>query len=1165
MTKKSTVKSAIKLKQALLRAKILKQAENKDSKQAVDAFFLGNVGTTSRGKTYYILGDKTSRFLMHKLTPIAQIYGTNIYLNAGFVSDNNTGVEIQKFLTDRKAKGKFRIIQVSEEALISELRTLPVSEIQKLKTLQKQYGPNPKIDAVLNSAQDDGYSSDEEMFRLAFKRVPSVIKATFYKKIEDILLKGASNPEEIIQAFSPLPEITITNQEESLLEKLNLVNSPYVHTVHDLVFKHSTRVVESYYDIAAHIMGSGVDFSNVNIQADYKKNIQPIISQAETPVYRSYIKKLSDASNQLMSNPALIEAYQKAGEYDFFTILSRLKNSKSITKDNSGGLLKNEGKSLMKSYISQLNIWTNQVFSLVKYKAITSAELAEKEQGFGVYFSRELKNQYELMNQALAKSIKTVFSDPEVQQEISKTALASQDIISTLVRTGGELEEDVNFNPKAPINELVKQFIAAAFKARGYGLGSNTREGNTEDYITKTRDDILKFQAFANSAINQELSKKIRSGYIWSGVFIDEYAPSSCRSGKDIEIPLGTIAYGASGGDADKQFSRKTILGNGQMLKVEIEDNFLRFSVHTYHATLTGQQRQTEVNRILERSVEMFRMHHEISKVLTATGVSEYVKSKVIKAKGSKDYEKELLAFFGDTKVPFNCFIANSGGTLSLSTMGTGDYFNAENVRSRGFTYYELKELYDKLVAGEQSEKFMDSLFQYEIKGCLEALSRYIDTCIENGKQKIQKLLENGEGDIRDMAWLTDKEFYRQNIIADLQYHVGDQGQFGTHAFYPLYDESGKDKSVVSKANRAFIVRNSVNPVFVNVSAIQGVDNIGNDILSNAQKNVKTYGKLLDEYNKSISSSGIKFEMEESGPTALPIMHQGPIITDLKTIIAHSRKRYVNPVGRTVTIPISDFLKGDLGDKYGGYFDADYHIQYHQDLATLLNLMEEIYKLNLSIADLLDLSKESFTLSTEGAQETTTFIEKFTEQLSLQLGVTLRTKVANQIGKGTLALKEIVSNIEAFTRSVSPVGNENDAISQEQILSKVPIEKIKETYVETVSGVLQGIYNDTLSLLDAAYDSKNLSSGTGEPNPTMQAFVEKMNQFESIRKQIRAKSKELMLILGKYAADKGMLVDMVKTGRVLNFLLSEAEKKKRSTERKEKKEQQEGEEDDTME
>lgn len=1163
MTKKSTLKSAIKLKQALLRAKHIRQAENKDSKQAVEAFILGQTGATSRGRTYYIIGDDTLRFLMHKLTPIAQIQGMTIYLNAGFVSDNDTGVEIQKFLTDRKMHTKYRLVKVSEDALLQEIASLPPSEIEKLR----KHGSNPKIEAILHSQLGGGYESEEEMFQSAFKTSSIVIKATFYKKIEEILLKGAENPKEIVEAFSGLPRITLTNQEEALLQKLDSVKSPFVYRIYSAITKQNTRVIESYYDIVARILRKGVDLGSFNLEQDYKSNIQPVITPEETTTFRAYIKKLSDAYTQLKGAPALLEAYRKANESDFFTILSRLteKDLDQMGGKKDIGLLKTKDPSALRNYISQLNVWVNQVFSKAKFNAIARVEAVPtpKRYRYSYYVSKELESQYNSMTQAMASTINTVFSDPEIQQALNDTAATSKDIVSTLIRTGGGIEEEVNFNPKQPIQKIVKDFLQAAFKFRGFGLQSNDSKPGTENYFSNTGSDILKYQAFTNSILNEDLAKKIKAGYIWSGIFIDEFSSAVARSGAPIEIPLGTIAYGAKGGKEDDQFSRKTILGNGQILKVEVDDNFLRFSIHTYHATLTGQQRQTEVKRIVNQSVEMFRMHHEITKVLTATGVGDRIQSKVLGK--SSDYEKELKAFFKDKDAPVNCFLVNSGGTLSLSEMGTGDYFKSENVRSRGFTYYELQELYQQLVSGQAKEKFMDSLFQYETKGCLEALERYIETCVENGKEKLEKLIEEGAADTKDSGWLIDKEFYRQNIIADLQYHVGDQFQFGTHAFYPLYDESGRGKSVVSKANRAFIVRSSVNPALVNVSAVQGVDSIGNDILTHAQNNLKVYKRLLTEFNKNISGNGIKFELTEGSPSALPMMHQGPIITDLKTIINHSKQRYVNPTGRTVTIPISDYLKGDLGEKYGSYFDANYHIQYHSDLETLLNKMDSIYQLNLQLADLMNLSKEEFKMADDKKEETVKFIDQFNKQLSLQLGVALRSQVAKQITNGLVSLREIVTNIDNFSESVSPADGGKDKVSQEDIMSKIPTEKIKETYVETVSEVLKRIYEDTLALLDKAYDPSNLSAITDQTNTAMQNFVQKMKEFEKVRWRLRKESKELMLILGKYAADKGMLVDMVKTGRVLNFLLSEAEKKKRSTERKEKKEQQEGEENDTME
>jgi hypothetical protein len=1153
MSKKYTVKTSVKLRQALLRSKIIKQAENKDSKAIVEAFIQGKTGTTSRGRTYYILGDATSRFLMHKLTPIAQIYGTTIYLNSGFVSENNTGVEIQKFLTDRRIQEKYRIVKVSEDVLLREIAFLPPYEIEKLK----QHGSTSHLESILRSQSSGGYDSEEEMFQSAFKSSSIIIKATFYKKIEEILLKGANNPKEVIDAFSGLPKITLTNQEEALLQKLDSVKSPFVYRIYSAINKHNTRVIESYYDIVAKILRKGVDLGSFDLEQDYKQNIQPNITPEEKNIFRSYIKKLSDAYGQLKNSPILLEAYKKANEPDFFTVLSRLNDKdfeKIKEKKDDIGLLKTENQSALRSYLSQLNVWVNQVFSKAKFNAITRMEAIPKPQRYSYYVSKELESQYNLMNQALEKTINTVFSDPEVQQALNDTAAVSKDIVSTLIRTGGGIEEEINFNPKQPIQKLVKDFLYAAFKFRGFGLQSNDRKPGTENYFSNTGPDILKYQAFTNSILNEDLAKKIKAGYIWSGVFIDEYSSAVVRSGAPIEIPLGTMAYGARGGKEDDQFSRKTILGNGQILKVEVEDNFLRFSVHTYHATLTGQQRQTEVKRILENSVEMFRMHHEITKVLTATGVGDRIQAKILGK--SSDYEKELKAFFKDKDAPVNCFLVNSGGTLALSEMGTGDYFNSENVRSRGFTYYELLELYQQLASGKAKDKFMDSLFQYEIKGCLEALERYIDTCVKNGEEKLQKLIEQGLVDTRDSHWLIDKEFYRQNIIADLQYHVGDQFQFGTHAFYPLYDESGRGKSFVAKANRAFIVRSSVNPVLVNVSAVYGVDNIGNDILTHAQKNLKVYKKLLADFNKNISENGIRFELMEGSPAALPIMHQGPIITDLRTIINHSRQRYINPTGRTVTIPIADYLKGDLGDKYGSYFDANYHIQYHNDLETLLDKMENIYQLNLQLADLMNLSKEEFRMSDDAKEETTKFIDQFNKKLSLQLGVALRSRVVTQITNGLISLREIVNDIDNFAESVSPIDKESGKVIQEHILSKIPTERIKETYVETVSDVLKGIYEDTLALLDKAYDPNSLSASTEKTNTAMQNFIKKMQEFDKIRWRLRKESKELMLILGKYAADKGMLVDMIKTGRVLNFLLSEAEQKKRSKERKDKKDQQ---------
>lgn len=1123
---------------ALLRAKKERYAENKPDKELIEAFFQNKVGATSRNREYYIIAGPEIRFLLHRTTPLAAIQGRTIYLNSEAREVNSTDFGIRKFLTDLRAQKAFKVSLVSKSSLVQDLKGLPPQSLDKLAEAVKRFGATADILEILTpgTPSDAGYSSDQEMFQSAFKQSSiRKVKAEFYKKIEELLLNPSRNSEEIIAAFLDLPKIIITSQEEALLQKLNAVESPFVKGVYSLIVRHSSRVIESYYDIATRLITEGVDLSSTDLEGSYKQVIAPQLTGNEPQVFRSYIKKLSDAYSTLRNNKVLLDAAVQSGDYDFFTLLGRVsqKDLEKVTKSKDTSILKDESGS-MRKYISQLSNWTMQVFTTVKYKATDS--FSKGKQRFSYYATAELKDQYEILNNALEKSLSTVLSDPEVQQALIETASSSQDLVSTIIRTGGELEEKVNFNPKAPLTDMVKQFLSAAFKFRGFGLGSNDNKGPTE-YFSSSSADIFKYQAFVNSVSNETLAKRLKSGFIWSGVYTDEYAPSSARRGTAIEIPLGTIAYEAKGGKADKQISRKTILGNGQILKVEVEDNFLRFSVHSYHATLSGQQRQTEVTRMLQLKNEMYRMYQDITNVLTATGVGDKIISKVLGK--SSAYDKELKAFFNDKDAPVNCFIVNSGGTLALSEMGTGDYFKSENVRSRGFTYYELQELYQSLASGKAKDKFMDTLFQHEIKGCLDALERYIDTAVVNGQARLEKMGEANLTDMQESAWLTDKEFYRQNIIADLQYHVGDQFQFGTHAFYPLYDESGKAKSTVAKASRAFIVRSSVNPVMVGVTALGQVDNLGNDILTHAQKNIQVYKKLQQEFNSLISKNGTEFDFSESGATAMPMMHQGPVMTDLRTIISDSRRRYVNPTGRTVTIPISDYLKGGLGEKYQDYFDADYHIQYHEDLDLLLKKMENVYSINLRLADLMNLSKESFTITDEQKEVEVNFLTQFDKAMSLQLGVALRKEVKNKLVEGVMSLRELISNVDAFSKSVEGEG-----------IANLPIDKIKESYTDTISNTLTGIYTQTLETLDAAYRTENLSGQSAETNSQAQKFIEKMNAFESLRRELRAESKELMLILSKYAAEKNMLVDMIRTGRVLNFLLSEAEGAKRSKERK---------------
>jgi hypothetical protein len=316
--------------------------------------------------------------------------------------------------------------------------------------------------------------------------------------------------------------------------------------------------------------------------------------------------------------------------------------------------------------------------------------------------------------------------------------------------------------------------------------------------------------------------------------------------------------------------------------------------------------------------------------------------------------------------------------------------------------------------------------------------------------------------------------------------------------------------------------------------------------LTHAQQVAPVYKKILAEFNKLIEGSKMQFNLEESSPTFLPMMHQGPIVTDIKTIIEDSRKRYVNPVGRTYTIPISDVLKGDLGEKYGDYFDANYHIQYHNDLDTLINLIERVYNANLQLADLMSLSKDTFTINDDSKKIEVTFIQQFEKTLSSKLGATLVTQVKSQLSNGLVSVKEIVSSTERFMSSVEGVS------SPEQILEKVPLDQIKDKYTTTVTDVLQSIYEETLQILDSASDPANVSGGTRETNVELDKLKKKIQEFELLRRELRQSSKQLMALLGKYSSEKGMLLDMVKSGRALNYLLSGAEVGKRSEERKQK-------------
>lgn len=1122
--------------------------------ELVAAFLAGNTGTTSRNREYYILGRGDGRVLMHKTRPLAMFHGdikagtAEIFLNSYSEEKNNTEIGIRKFLTDREAHKEVKIQTIEPIVFIQGLISLSPQDLQVLKENINKFGESEwsrELLQELDNGPTPSFNSPEERGQ-AFKKSKLTVQANFLdnrNKLEKLLLEGVSTPEEVVQAFAKLKPLVIAPQVIRVLQKLNGANSPFVKGVYDFIMLYGVQSINSYYDIANQLkFKENVDLSQVDLNADFESNIKPVISEQEVSLYDAYIHNLSSAYERLAADKFLQDAYLRVNEPDFFSIMTRL-NKKQLTDMVDGGsqqaLLTNDNPDAMKSYISQISAWTMQLFGDVKMKAIRvlsqeSAELKDiplqkgekpkKPQPMAYYASKALDQEYETLNNALGSAIETVMNDPEVQSLLGETSAISEDLISTLIKTDGGLKEKVQFNPKQPLTGLLKEFLSAAFKFRGIGLGT----AGESSAFRSTSPDIFKYQAFANSIINEDLAKKIRGGYTWSGMFIEEYASAAVRSGQPIEIPLGTIAYYVEGGGADKQMSRKTILGNGQILRVEVDDNFLRFSVHSYHATLNGQQRQTEVKRMIELKREMYRMHSEIANVLTATGVEDKIMSKVIEP---NDADKEMKKYI--KKGMLNTFIVNSGGTASLSQYHAHDFFDATGIATRGFTYYQLTELYAKIESGKAKEKFADSIFQYELKDTISALERYIAICVQNGDEEIAKLKDSGVADLRVSSWVNDEEFYKNNIIVDICYGVGDQFQFGVKAFYPLFGKYITPDGKGVRPSRPFFSRRAVHPKFVSVSLLEGVSNVGNDLLTHAQKNLPVYNKLLKEFNSLVSKNGTKFEMEEDdSPTMMPMMHQGPIMTDLKTIIEDSKRRYVNPVGRTVTIPIDDVLQGGLAEKYADYFDADYHIQYHKDLDGLLNEINAVYEKNLALAALMNISNETFTMEDNDKKLQITFMDQFDKALSEKFGVTLVEQVRNQLKQGTVAIRDIVTNTDRFMNSVqSPEG--------------VPLDKIKDKYTDSLLEVLQGVYSDTLETIKKASDASSLSGSTRETNAELSKFQKKMESFETLRGELREASKRLMGLLGKYGADKGMLLDMIKSGRVLNQLLSTEERAKK--------------------
>lgn len=1134
-----------------------KYAENTSLSVLAGHFLKGtSLQYTSNGGNYYIVGDSQVRFLIYKLIPLAVInHSTDLSLNS-----NYTNNEVIKHLTVPSLRRGVDVAYVSNTGILEDL----VSKINDLK--YAKYFTNvesgiyaadfPKLDSFIKSllVGDQG-----------IKQAGTV--ADLQKFFEEYLSGRQGGFEELKAQLLGLPRATISAFDDGSINKLSFI--PLIQDIKDFI---TINHVESYYDVVVNLAVTGAITQSSAVESVYTSITAKI---AANPDYEKYLPDIKNVFDKLKKAYATLETKKliiplagKAADRDitnFFTMVFADQGREvieEISSEDTGILKMEDGK--ISSIMDKLSQWRTRFMTSVREQA--GDTLAKM--GSGNYikvFLESLGTKQKDVNIIVDTVLGNVLNDSGIKDNLVKSARKSNAVYAMLLKYAGKKEKTERLiSNNSMFFDVFTKYIKGLVSLKvARNLTAQNKSETLDDKGSTVKlnygysgniSDLVFFNSFLKQIESAEIKSNLSSSYVWSGFDLTESESTYVKGVGVIEIPIGFAGYNAKA-------ERSDVMGQGDILRIEFKDSFIRVSTQSFYVRLVGQYDDSVAKAILDGNVMDNRIRGNLQNMYTGAAVKAHMKELA----PTHPEIAEILKNFGENK---SAYCLSEEGDLYLDAMSGSNYYKKESISRRGLTVKQLEGVITKIKSrgylvnstkGNKQVPLEDTFIIQDLENALAALERSVQYFTTKEHQKIKKLVDSGKLEIGSEAYIEAMalaEDVENNLVMVMEFSVGDQSQFCTHFVYPLYGESVyTDPSGVERVKQklvGFFKRKTPAPRQAIVYEVKGVTNAVDDELRVLRENVKLKNALDIEYRKIVKDAGISFDVEDGDTGEFPLGLDGAVSVEFPRVLERLGEyldKYVDPntTSKVALVFLGKELENKKDEESGqfahrimenDYFSSAYKKRYAADINKIFFILKRIYDNNKALFAMV--RYKPVANSGDNPEEFTKgnkkIMEQFKEEYSkygLVLSSTIIKAINTRLNEGQITFDEIYTSAENVMQFfTTKEGSGKDVATV--------VAEIEAKHNKAIGDIFKDIYlavqedvTEKLMTKDVGKDGKIESS-------------EIVKNFMKLATTIRRDTKELVSIVNKYKYEKAMLYDLIRSGRVKLYLdtMQDIEKKK---------------------
>jgi len=898
------------------------------------------------------------------------------------------------------------------------------------------------------------------------------------------------------------------------------------------------------------------------------------LKQREIKGLMEFFTELRASGQYFSQYPEIITFVKKQNKPNLFTYLQNqdtdlfLKGLYERTKGKEQ-ILRTDDQKGMQSFLSQIYEIKHKILKEIRDRAM-KVSIARKptdlESKFIEVFKESKEDFSEQYNESIGLIIDNLLLQPGIQDQLKNIIGGSNELFALILKYGGkEIPQERVYEEGHVYKNLFSTYLKDLFH---YSFRTPSAMQGTEVY------NLLATNSFIDSIEDETLQTRFKQGYVWTGLPLSENSMALGHRGLPIELPVGFLNYDSKGGPAIQEdpetkqkgyvpptghtVSRRLITGEGQILKMEFDDNFFRISLHSFQTHLRGQNKDAIFDWIQKAKVLQVREGKDISSVLHSDDVNSDIftvgksRDEIIKDLAKKltpDTDPNEIKDYYDLGLHTFTF-SKLGTSYCIEQFGKERYYTLDVIKFKGFKYDELVRLEKILSRGDLFKSFMAK----EIKKIVQMFDKYIDVCVKKGGQQLAEKLEGSNNPIAVQVkegWIENPNFYKRHVYAVLDFVIGDYNQFSSFTFYPVWGRYITEKEIdgqtvkfVTPKVKTFFNRMTVNPAFVVLNLLEGTNNAGNDALNMLGQTTKLFSALKKEMNTEFERMGVNVEYEKGKDNFFPVLQEGAIFTEFPRIIDHVQNHYLTSANTEVWgMNFSETVEDEPEDV------ITFRQRYGKDLQKIVSLLHNIYELNKELVGIYTLNPTTFDPADKGKF---TLMKKSGKENLInslnRVGIQMKTGLSDILTKGYASIKSITTNMDQILEFFETTHGESlkSTKGKEHLMKTIPsttLQKYKnlgstaiDKHVEEIGQLIQDAWvNVEDKFTTKSFTPTGSSAATGEE----EFYKDRMKKFNDVRDRLRKETSTLLATIAPYEGEKQMFIDSIKSGRVFNYKESE--------------------------